>query len=322
MRPLLLYLKPHHAHEAMGEAVDAEFRELDRGNPLDRIRAAKRLDVGDRPVITEGGKPLFQATWMKIFGNCGPVVHLAADETLMNIFNALPHYRRIDRLAHYWSHRHVDGVLAVSPRLTSEARALGIENVRTIHPFPTAEKWKRLGEVSPDFEAERILAVGSNEPKNNFGALGEIAGASRYDLRIDVVGPRTETIDAPGVEGHGFVDETEFYELYGSCQCFVLPARSQAFPVSTIEAMRAGFPTFVTNETGTQPYVSKVHPRFVRDPGSLASAIDWFLDLDEDAKRQLSREMRQMASYFDPERGRELFRDAYEQLVRAIQGHK
>lgn len=318
----MLYLKPHHAHEAMGEAVDAEFVELDRGTPLERISAARRLDVGDRPVITEGGKPLFQAAWMKIFGNCGAIIHLAADETLMNIFTPLEHYRRIDRLSHYWAHRYVDGVLAVSPRLTAEARALGVEHVKTIHPFPTPEKWRRLGEIEPDFGSNTLLAVGSNVSKNNFRVLESIVDGSDHDIHIDVVGPRTDEIDADGVTGHGFVDEETFYDRYESSQCFVLPARSQAFPVSTLEAMRAGFPTFVTDETGTQPYIGKVHPKFVRSPAALSASIDWFLELDIERKECISREIRQMASFFEPERGIETFRDAYEQLLERIQVHK
>lgn len=318
----MLYLKPHHAHEAMGKAVGAEFVELDRGNPIDRIGAARRLDIGDRPVITEGGKPLFQAVWMKIFGNCGPIVHLAADETLMNIFNPLEHYRRIDRLSHYWAHRYVDGVLAVSPRLTAEARALGVEHVKTIHPFPTQEKWNCLGEIEPDFESNQLIAVGSNVPKNNFGVLESIADASDHDIHFEVVGPRTEELDAEGVTGHGFVDDETFYDLFGSSQCFVLPARSQAFPVSTLEAMRAGFPTFVSDNTGTQPYIGKIHSKFVRNPESLSASIDWFLELDDERKERYSRELRQMASYFEPERGIQTFRNTYEQLMESIQVHK
>lgn len=313
--PLMLYLKPHHAHRAMGEAVDADFVELDRGNPLSRIRTARRLNVGDRPIITEGGKPLFQAAWMRIFGNCGPVIHLAADETLMNIFESLDHYSRVDRWAHRWAHRFVDAVLAVSPRLTAEARIIGVKEIRTIHPFPTHEKWDRLGELEPDFESPNLIAVGSAVPKNNFGALESIVDDCDHNIHIDVVGPRTEKLDSDGVTGHGFVDEDRFYELYAASQCFVLPARSQAFPVSTLEALRAGFPSFVTPETGTQPYVGKVHPRFVDDVDGLAAGIDWFMDLNRQRKAALSEKARRMASFFDPDGGVELFRQAYWQVM-------
>lgn len=324
MRPALLYYgKLHHAHEAMAESVDAELIQVEAGSPLSRIRAARNLDLGDRPTIIEGGIPLFQAAWMDVFGHCGPVVHLAADEALMNIFNSLAHYTLTDRLAHGWAHRHVDAVLAVSPRLASEARVFGTNHVKVIHPFPDAWKWDTLVDNEPDLTSNRILAVGSHRPKNNLDILEDVARECETDVVFDIVGPDTDNIeDTEHVVGHGFVEKDRFVDLFAESQAFILPAVSQPFPVSTLEAMAAGLPPFVTDETGTSPFIRKVHPKLVQNntPVGFARGIDWYASLPVEEKAAVLERTRKMVSFFDRETGKETFAEAYAQVMEAMEG--
>lgn len=324
MRPALLYYgKLHHAHEAMAESVEAELIQVEGGSPLSRIRAARNLDLGNRPVIIEGGIPLFQVAWMDVFGQCGPVVHLAADEALMNIFNGLEHYTLKDRLAHGWAHRHVDAVLAVSPRLASEARVFGTDHVKVIHPFPDAWKWDALVDTEPDLTSNRILAVGSHRPKNNLDMLEDVARECETDVVFDVVGPDTDDVaDTEHVVGHGFVEKDRFVDLFAESQAFILPAVSQPFPVSTLEAMAAGLPPFVTDETGTSPFIRKVHPKLVQNntPAGFARGIDWYASLPVEEKTAVSERTRKMGSFFDRETGKETFAEAYAQVMEAMEG--
>lgn len=318
---MLYYGKIHHAHEAMGEAVGADFVQVDAGGPLSRIRAARKLDLDDRPVIIEGGIPLFQSAWMDVFDHCGPIIHLAADEALMNIFNRLDHYTLKDRFAHGWAHRHVDAVLAVSPRLASEARVFGTEHVKVIHPFPDEWKWNALVDNEPKLDSNRILAVGSNRPKNNLRMLNSVGKACESDIVFDVVGPDTDGIkDTEHVVGHGFVEQEQFIELFAESQAFVLPAVSQPFPVSTLEALVAGLPPFVTDETGTSPFIRKVHPKLVQNntPAAFARAFDWYTSLPTAEKEVISERTRRMGTFFDRETGKETFAEAYEQIMEEI----
>jgi len=322
MTPVMLhYGKIHHAHEAMAESVDAELVQIEAGSPISRVRAAKSLDLGERPIIIEGGIPLFQAAWMDIFNNCGPIVHLAADEALMNIFSRLNHYSWKDRLAHGWAHRHVDAVLAVSPRLASEARVFGTNHVKVIHPFPDAWKWDALVGNEPDVTSNRILAVGSNRPKNNLTMLDKIARTCKADVVFDVVGPDTDNIEnTEHVVGHGFVDKDRFAEMFSESQAFILPAVSQPFPVSTLEAMAAGLPPFVTDETGTSPFIRKIHPKLVQNntPYGFAKGIDWYTSLSRSRKEELSERTCRMGSFFDRETGKKTFSEAYMQVMEVI----
>lgn len=323
MRPTLLYYgELHHAHEAMAESVDAELIQIEAGNPISRIQAARNLDLGDRPIIIEGGIPLFQTAWMDIFGHCGPIVHLAADEALMNIFNGLGHYTLKDRLAHGWAHRRVDAVLAVSPRLASEARVFGTNHVKVIHPFPDAWKWDALVDNEPDLTSNHILAVGSYRPKNNLDMLKDVASECETNVVFDVVGPDTDDIkNTEHIVGHGFVDKNRLVNLFSKSQAFIIPAISQPFPVSTLEAMAAGLPPLVTDETGTSPFVRKVHPKLVQNntPAGFARGIDWYASLPVAEKAVVSERTRKMGSFFDRETGKETFAEAYAQVMEAIE---
>ncbi len=318
-QPLMLYLKPHHAHRAMGEAVGAEFVELDRGNPLDRVRAARALDVGDRPVITEGGKPLFQAVWMKFFGNCGPIIHLAADETLPNVFEKYPHYAHHERVVHFLEHQFVDGVIGISDDICDAARRLGIDNVVKTYPFTEPWKYELLSGVSPDFGSDRLLVVAHGSAKNNLDALEDIARECEHDVSIDVIGNRTERLDSEHVTGHGFVAEEErFADFFARAELFCFPAISQMFGVVVLEAMHAGLPPVITEDVGAKEILDE---RFVAatSNSALAERIDWYLDLPGEEKRALSASLRADAEPYAPEAGVERFENAYQEVINGIQ---
>lgn len=316
--------EPHQAHERMANRIDADLIEGKRANPAKRIKAAWETDFGDRPIITEGAEPLFQAVWMKIFENSGPIIHLAADEGLMNIFNKLPHYRQVDRLAHFWEHRYVDGVLAVSPRLMSEARALGVGNVKLIHPFAESEKYEGLVDSQPNIGSNRILALGMNKAANNFSILDEVIEQVNTDVEIDVAGGGTGDLDLESdqITVHGFLGHEEFLNIFGQVEAYMLPSYSQAFPVTVLEAMHAGLPPLITDEVGTQGYVRHIAPQLVTgtDAAGIAEAIDWYISLSANTKQQLSEETKNMGEYFTPEQGLESFEVAYRQMILNICG--
>jgi glycosyltransferase involved in cell wall biosynthesis len=321
--PVMLFYAPHRAHEEMAEAIGAELVASVRGGPLARIREARRLDIGDRPIITEGGQPQFQAAWMKIFGNCGPVFHLAADASLVHMHNPLPNYELKDRLAHRWAHRHVDGVLAVSPRLAAMAHARDIP-AKLVHPFAETWKYEGLVEAEPDLESDTVLAVGHNKPANNFGMLADIERAVDSDLAFDVIGPDTEELsfESDAITTHGFVEKDEFVAFFERSEALVLPAPFQAFPVSVIESLHAGLPPVISDYVGTAAYVSKVHPRLVqeKDAEAFARALDWYHDLPLADKRTLSDRTREMGTFFERERGLAAFVEGYDQLLARVDG--
>lgn len=312
MNPILLHIdSPHHAHRRMIESVDGSFVQTSGGGPIDRIREAYKKDLSGEIVIAEGAAPLFQAAWMKIFGNLDTLLYLAADEGMMNIVGDVDHYGLQEDIAHSWAYRYVDGVLGVSPRLVSEARTTG-RPTRLIFPSTTDKRWRALGETDTDLENERVLSIGSHTENNNFGVLCNI------NHKIDIVGERTGEIDCGEVQGHGFVSEERLLDFFSTSGLFVLPATEQPFPVVVLEAMRAGIPPLVSTGTGTAPYVQMIHPNLVRAPENISESIEWYMQLELNPRRELSKSTREVGKRFSPDRSRKTFQQKYSELIREL----
>lgn len=312
MNPILLHPdSPHHAHRRMIESVDGSFVQASGGGPIDRIREAYKKDLSDEIVIAEGAAPLFQAAWMKIFGNLDTLLYLAADEGMMNIVGDVDHYGLQEDIAHSWAYRYVDGVLGVSPRLVSEARTTG-RPTRLIFPSTTDERWRALGETDTDLENERVLSIGSHTENNNFGVLCNI------NHKIDIVGERTGEIDCGEVQGHGFVSEERLLDFFSTSGLFVLPATEQPFPVVVLEAMRAGIPPLISTGTGTAPYVQTVAPQLVKSPDEIAESIHWYSELEVSNRKKLSEASRSMSQKFSPDNSRRTFREKYNELLMEV----
>src|SRR5256885_11088321 len=86
----------------------------------------------------------------------------------------------------------------------------------------------------------------------------------------------TETIDRLGNRG-------DVPDLLGSADVFVLSSRSEAFPVSILEAMAAGLPVVATNVGGVAKSVVDGETGLLVPPGdsgALAAALDRLLTDD------------------------------------------
>lgn len=326
--PVMLYCRNiHHSHEAMAESINADVQRINQGNVLQRVQEAYHMDYSGRTVITEGAAPLFTAAWMKKFGNAENVIHLAADESLMNIVEGVDHYSTLDTLAHKWAHKYVDSVLAVSPRLLRHAKEIGIHNTHLIHPFPTEDMWRELGLITKlthvnieDSVEHTIVSVGSNREKNGYDIIPAVIHALDHDVTWYIIGPETETLyqEHDSIEALGFVDQDVLLDTIKEATAFVLPAKTQPFPTSVIEALRSGTPPVVTNGTGNHPYVSKVDPNLVttRNPTHIANAIENVFNKTESEYLDLTTRSRGMADYLSPETGVEAFRHGYVNAVK------
>ena len=312
MNPILLHPdSPHHAHRRLIESVDGSFVQADSGGVVERIQSAYTTDLSGEIVIAEGAAPLFEAAWMKIFGNLDTLIYLAADEGLMNIVGDVDHYGTQEKIAHSWAYRYVDGVLGVSPRLVSEARTTG-KPTRLVFPSTTEDRWETLGDIDPGLNTDQIFSIGSHTPNNNFVSLAGM----EYD--VDLIGEGTDKLDYPNLRGHGFLPEDEFLDFFRESSLFVMPATEQPFPVVVLEAMRAGIPSIVSNGTGTAPYLQTVHPKLARDTREIEESIEWYMELDQSDRKRLSESAREMANKFSPERSVRGFRLKYTELIKEL----
>lgn len=289
-RPVFLYFDPHPVHERVAEYLGAEPIQCRTGGPAGRVLAGARRGFGDRPVLLEGGVPLLEGAVTKLLGESGPVIALGADSTYRDLFEPMPGRSWASRAAHWAAQPLVDATLAVSDRIAAVAERVTRGPVRVAHPFVTAERFERLRAVDPDLSSDRVLCVGKYRRKNGQDVLAEAVQLADADVTVDFVGPDTESIpDGAGVRRHGFVPEETLLDLFAGASMLAFPAPVGAFPVVTLEGLAAGLPVLTTPRVGTATLARGVHDRLAvdPDPGSAASALEWYDSLPVERRREL-----------------------------------
>lgn len=318
--PVMLHYDPHPVHRKMGEAIGAEFVQCRTGGPADRVRGALARDFGDRTVVLEGGVPLLEGAVAKLAGRAGRLVALGADATYHDVVEPLPFRDRRSRLAHRAALRFVDGTIAVSDRIAAIAERFG-GPARVAHPFVHADRYEALGDVEPDLSGSAVLCLGKYRPKNGQDLLLDALDRVDADVTVHFVGADTGDLpDGDAHVAHGFVDDDELLERFAASALLVFPALAGAFPVATLEGLRAGLPVVTTSVVGTAATVRPVSARLVADPdpAALAAALDWYFSLSADRRAALSRRARRVGSQFDEETGLDSFVHQYERLLEQL----
>lgn len=317
--PILLYNDPHPVHAEMADAINADFVPATQGGVIDRVTSAA-ASTYQQPILLEGGVPLIEGAAVKLLRRTNaPVILLAADETQHNIHDPLPYYSRAERLAHRVAHHFIDGAIAVSERTAEYTAALVDGPVETAHPFILPDRYDRLRDLTPALDSQRVLCVGEYRPGNNQDALVEAAQQADTGIHVDLVGKGTA--DAPAadcVTRHGFVDDGTLIDLYGQTALFAFPARAGAYPVTTLEALAAGIPTWVSDRVGTQTLASELHPRFVGQPwgAALPRDLDWYFSQPVTDREAWSRQARELGAEYQPDPQLSRFEQAYYRVVK------
>lgn len=316
--PVFLYYDPHPVHRKMADAIGAEFVQCRTGGVADRLSGALSHDFGGRPVLLEGGVPLLEGAVARVIRRARRVVALGADSTYHDVVDPLPYRTRPERLAHRISLKFVDGTIAVSDDIAEIARRLTGGPARVAHPFIDGERFEQLGGVDPDLESTEVLCLGKLRPKNGQRRLIEALDGVETDVTVHFVGEGTD--DLPRDEryvGHGFVEEEALLDQFDQCSLMVFPASSGAFPVATLEAMRAGLPVVLTSVCGTSAVYRAVSSRLVvdQDPAAVAEAMNWYFSLPPDRRRDLGGRAQRVGSQFDEETGLDNFVTQFERLM-------
>jgi len=100
---------------------------------------------------------------------------------------------------------------------------------------------------------------------------------------------------------------------------YVQSSKADAFPVSTLEAMRAGLPAIVTMNVGVKSVVQKLSPSFVVSTAEeIADRVIKYWNLPHEAKKILSIKARQLTNEFSLESKSVEFRNEFTRIMQMV----
>lgn len=329
---LFVYLDPHPSHKGFAEAVGSDFWHYNRY--LNNSKTPKifksfingmllpRYNV----YLTEGGAPLAPVAIKKLFHRNNIHINIIADETFMMMRQTpkeMKHnYRGYVNLAHNFASKYIDGAIAVSEIAKSNAEEFVDIPIRIVHPYIEDELYERLSGIRPNVEGHNILSVGHGTyPRKGMDILidaFELVRDHYEDAQLYIIGkdhPQAWN-DIDGVHIEGYVEDLVHYFIKSSL--FVQASRVvDTFPVATLESLRAGLPTIVTELVGTKEVIQELDTNFIRkvDAEDISEAILYYFDQSDSKKRALSSRSKEISKKFNREEMCGLFRREFDLLL-------
>ena len=114
--------------------------------------------------------------------------------------------------------------------------------------------------------------------------------------------------------------QTDMLSFFSKADLYVHITNGDAFPIASLEAMRAGLPTIVSDLTGTKEVVSKIDESFVVPMNAKAAAdkIEWYFNLPVEQKRKIAEKGREvMETHYNRDAGIKEFQSAVNQILQS-----
>lgn len=342
---------PHPSHATLAESVNADFyfvdeyvRYHDRENS-GKIRRytswllnsvfMKNAHLYDL-IVSEGihFPPIIRKR-LGMLNKRQKVAAMLGDETMyflkINWYSSSSHKAVLSALAHY------DALICLSEMQAGIARGLlnGKPTPRVMvgHEAIGEERFRKFGSISPRLDGKRILFV-SHGPS---GWRGFYKGIETLLETIDLIaqkhGDATLTVVGEWEEDYinmlcsklnygrdrvRFVGaQKDLAKFFQESDLYVQLANGDAFPVATLESLRAGLPVIVSEWTGTKEAVGQIDPRLIVpvDAGAAAERIEWYFDLPLSEKMKLSDKGREVVSQYSEQKSCAEFRSAVDKVL-------
>lgn len=333
MKICFVYLLPHPSHKGFAEAINADFCHYHTFLKDKRLPRAIKSFIGGLTLpkadiyLCEGGAPLLPVWIKKKFNRKSVNIELVGDETFM-VLDYTPkelkkNYPWHVNLMHKIVMKEIDGAIAVSKMAEESIRKYLDIPTSVVYPYIEPDLYTKLVKVEPNLESFSIVSVGYAKPSKGMDLLVEafkIVKKEFKDAELYLIGkghPK-DWGEVKGVHVLGFVPDLGPY--FEKCSLFVQPSRFDTFPVSTLEALRAGLPAIVTENTGTKEVVENLGKEFVRkvDAEDIAEGIMKYFDLPTAKKEELSKKSKSLSEPFNKQEMCKRFKEEFFRLVDSI----
>lgn len=302
---------PHYAHKGFGKEVGADIfnpnilQHRAKNSAISRVISG--LTVRDYDVvISEGTLALLPSIASKLSTDT-TLIYLCADHRLYDIWNTNV---ATSTLSKTWKKvicrfgkpfikrllsQSVDGVLSVSKMLERLIfKILGRSTpVSVTPPYISPSNYRMLDNVHGDLGQKSVLMVGSGKYKGIDTLIKSWSLVLRKhpEASLTIIGDNDVEVSNENIHIPGYVDSLKPY--YEKTSLYIHPAKVDAFPVSVLEAMRAGVPPIVTETTGVKSEVLPVDESLVREPTAddIADGIMYYFSLNEHTKYSYSKQL-------------------------------
>lgn len=339
----------HPSHEGFAETISADAIPFDTpsriplpSSTLRHIALCAKYPMPEYDVYIPGtSRMMYAVPLIKSLYPDSRIIYMVTDIFMYGMdiypeFDGLYGYKRyFDKkidilLLRKIARRYVDGAIAASQFAADFTQPiLGVETpMRVANPYIQPGLYERLSAVDPDLSANSAVFVGIRF--NGCKGIDLLIDAwntvrERFpDAELTIVGPdhREHHDPSPGVEFTGFVSPEDLPNVFESKSLYIHPARVDTFPLSTLEAMRAGLPAIVTRTTGTRSVAEGVDGSMITDANSsaIARAIIEYFSRDAGDRRELSQRARRETEEFNSASKKREFKNAFDTLMTEI-GH-
>ncbi|MCX9074649.1 MAG: glycosyltransferase family 4 protein [Candidatus Methanoperedens sp.] len=336
MKVLFVYYNLHPSHKGFAESIKADlwyYNHYFNNKKYPRIfkSAMNGILLPDYPVyICEGGAPLTPVAIKKITNNKSINIELIADETFFMLKETPKEMKStftdfVNR-THRIASKYIDGALAGSALTRETAKEFLDVPIRIVYPYIMDDRYERLGKITRSCEGHTILSIGNGDIKGMDILIEafKIVKEEIDDVELYIVGkgfPKKWN-EIKGVHFTGYFDDpTQFFE---NASLYVQSSRADSFSVATLESLRAGLPTIVTEGVGAKEIVEKLDRNFVRkiDAEDIAKGIVYYFDLSHQTKKELSIKARKESEKFNRVKMCNKFRNEFNLLMEDITGNQ
>ncbi|MEW6528808.1 MAG: glycosyltransferase family 4 protein [Candidatus Micrarchaeota archaeon] len=335
---LMAGTQSHYVHRAFFESVCNTIVSLDVPTPdvpfYKVVRAAhfianfRRNELNSADVVLSESIYEYASLYKRLFQKNLKIIELFASPKIFKIMN-----NKIDPFSSVLLRsliREVDAFLPVSQMCADFLRKKDIDKpIKVVHPFVSDIKYSYLSKTKYDANSKNIICIGNSIEYKGIDFLLTVFDAlclRNHDLRLRLV---TKGIPEKYFAGIRNIDkitigqipeDTQFCDTVSSSLLAIHFGRYDTAPLSTLETMLAGVPTFVSEWTGTKEFAEKVDRRFVLpfDVEKSVDEIERFLCLSENTKRVYSKKFRELAIPFNKKQQVAKFKKVFADLASSL----
>lgn len=195
-------------------------------------------------------------------------------------------------------------------------------------------RMEKLSEIHPDYQSLNILFIANGpgefrkfykgldlavysvlKAKKNIPSLKLIIAGDWDDSIIESLKDSIPEEDKNDFNFLGMVQNLD--PLFKKCSLYLHPARGDAFPSTSIEAMNAGLVPILSEWTGTKEIFVNNFPELLvkLDLDSIESKILWYFTLSLDQKKKIADSIREFSHKYSAENSIDHFKNQFKMLL-------